>query len=326
MRRRSFITLLGGAAAAWPLAAQGQQPKMPVIGFLSTRRRETTDTLYISALQEGLKPFGYIDGQNIAIESRWAEGHNDRLPALALDLVNRGVSIIVGNSVTAEAAKAATATIPILFVAGNDPVERGLVASLNRPGGNVTGVFHFTNDLDPKRLGLLRELIPTASMIAVLLNPKAPNAATQLKGIQEGARAVGQEIRVLDAASESEIDAAFAKLAQERPGSLLVGADPFFNGRRNQIIALAAHYRIPAIYEWREFVEAGGLASYGTSLIEAYRQIGIYAGRILRGEKISDLPVMQSVKFEFVLNLKTAKSLGLTLPPTLLARADEVIE
>ena len=327
MRRREFITLIGGAAAAWPLAAQAQQPAMPVVGFLNGASPGPWANL-VAAFRNGLKESGYVEGQSVAIEYRWAEGKYDKLPELAADLVHRGVSVIAatGGSVSVLAAKAVTMTIPIVFSIGIDPVRRGLVASLNRPGGNLTGVMLLNPELGGKQLGLLRETVPTATLIAVLLNPNSPVAEYELNYIQQAARYIKQEIHILHAQDEREIDAAFATMIQLGAGALLVGADPFFNSRRDQLVALAARHRIPAIYEEREYAAAGGLMSYGTSFAEAYRQVGLYTGRILKGEKPADLPVVQSSKFEFVINLKTAKALGLDVPLQLQQRADEVIE
>jgi putative ABC transport system substrate-binding protein len=327
MRRRDFITLLGGAAAAWPLAARAQQPAMPVIGFLNTGSPNTFAHLTAS-FREGLKEAGYIEGQNCAIEYRWAESRYDQLPALATDLVKRQVIVIAatGGEQSAVAAKAATTTIPIVFTAGGDPVRQGLVASLNHPGGNLTGMFFLTGAIESKRLGLLRELVPSAATIGVLLNPNSPAAELQLRDIPDAARTIGQTIAILEARTERDIDAAFATLIQRQVGALLVASDPLFSNRRDQIVALATRYSVPTIYYLREFATAGGLMSYGANLVDAFRHLGIYTGRILSGEKPADLPVMQPTKFELVLNLKTSKALGLTVPDRLLALADEVIE
>jgi putative ABC transport system substrate-binding protein len=326
MRRRKFISLLGGAAATWPLAARAQQPAMPVIGFLRSTSIERSAHL-VAAFRQGLKEGGFIEGQNVTIEYRSAEGQFDRLPALAADLVQRRVTIIVatGGSATALAAKAATSTIPIVFTA-EDPVEAGLVVSLNRPGANATGASVMTTDIGSKRLALLRELVPNATTIALLNNPNGPGVGRHLQDVHAAARVLGLQIQVLNATTESEIDAAFVAWTRERPGALLVSPDPFMTSRREQIVALANHYKLPSLGEWREFAVAGGLASYGPSHTEPYRLVGIYTGRILQGAKPADLPVMQSTKFELVINLKTAKVLGLDMPPMLLARADEVIE
>jgi putative tryptophan/tyrosine transport system substrate-binding protein len=324
VRRRNFIAFLGGAAA-WPLRARAQQ--VPVVGFLSIASAASFAHL-VAGFRRGLEEAGFIEGRNVAIEYRWAEGQYDRLPSLAADLVQRQAAVIAtsGGDNTARAAKAATKTIPIVFTVGDDPAKIGLVESLARPGGNATGVNIFTIELVEKRLGLLLDVVPAASSVAFLMNPDFAPAAANAREAQLAARRIGRDVAIFDARTASEIDAAFAQMRQARPGALLVGSDPFFNSRREQIGSLAARHAIPAIYEWREFAEAGGLMSYGTNLVEAYRLEGLYAGRILKGEKPADLPVVQLSKFELVLNLKTANALGLAIPPGVLAIADEVIE
>jgi putative ABC transport system substrate-binding protein len=327
VKRREFITLLGGAAVAWPLAARAQQPGVPMVGFLSGAS-PTPWAHLAAAFRRGLQESGYIDGQNVTIEYRWAEGQYDRLPTLAADLVRRRVAVIAatGGSLAARAAMAATATIPIVFSSGADPVKLGLVAGLSRPGGNVTGVHLFIGALDPKKLGLLRELVPQPVVIGVLLNPNLEDFQIRLAAVQEAASTIGQQIHILHASTERELDAAFVAFGQIRAGALVVGADPFFNSRRDQIVTLAARYAIPAIYEGREYAVAGGLLSYGTKLIDGYHQVGIYTARILKGDKPADLPVFQLTKFEFVINLKAAKALGVKISDNLLSLADEVIE
>jgi putative ABC transport system substrate-binding protein len=334
MKRREFITLLGGAAAAWPLAARAQQP---AIGFLNGQRPDTFAHA-VAAFREGLKEIGFVDGQNVTIEYRWAEGQDDRLPAMANELVRRQVAVIAatGASAAAPAAKAATSTIPILFIVGADPVKLGLVASLNRPGGNLTGVNQFTNTLSAKRLELLREMLPGVTSIAFLLNPDGPIAdaspaampqwALESLDLQTAARAIGVKIEILTAGNVREIDALSATLAQQQISALFVAANPFLASQATNLIAMAARHRIPVMSNERRHTAAGGLMSYGTSIEDAYRQVGIYAGRILKGAKPTDLPVVQPTKFSFVINLKTAKALGLEVPDKLLALADEVIE
>jgi putative ABC transport system substrate-binding protein len=325
VKRREFISLLGGAAAAWPLAARAQQP-MPVLGLLLGGSAAVLGP-QIAAFHEGLRQAGFAEGQNVAVQYRYTEGQLDRFPALASDLVDRGVAVIVAGTPTgALAAKQATRTIPIVFTIGSDPVEMGLVASLNSPGGNLTGVYQFSAGLEPKRLGLLCELVPRATTIAALIHTNYSAAETQVRDVQEGAARLGVQPLIIRTNAESDFKTAFSTIVQQQVGALLVCASPFFNTRRQLLVLMAARYALPAIYEWREFTAAGGLMSYGTVLADAYRQVGLYAGRILKGEKPADLPVVQVTKFEFVINLNTAKALDLEVPPSLLARADEVIE
>jgi putative ABC transport system substrate-binding protein len=321
VKRREFITVLGGAAA-WPMVARAQQPAIPVIGFLNSASPGPFAIL-LSAFHEGLKDGGYVEGKNVTVEYRWADGQYDRLPALAADLVRRRVTVIAatGGIVTARAAKAATTTIPVLFIGGADPVDDGLVSSFNRPGGNVTGVSLLASELVPKRLELLRELVPKATKIAV-----NPENAVDRQDAQNIMQRAGLPLLILSARVETEFEREFITATQQGAQALLVSADPFFNSRRTQLVALAARYAVPAAYPWSEYAKAGGLMSYGTSIPGAYRQIGQYVTRILKGEKPADLPVQQPTKFELVINLKIAKALGLNVPPTLLARADEVIE
>jgi putative tryptophan/tyrosine transport system substrate-binding protein len=327
LKRREFITLLGSGAVAWPFAARAQQPAMPVIGFLSSRSSHESTHL-LAGFGRGLAENGYVDGQNVTIEHRWAEGQYDQLPALAAELVGRAVSVIVavGGDQTAMAAKAKTSTIPIVFTLGSDPIKLGLVASYNRPGGNVSGISTLVNILEPKRLGLLHELVPQATVIGILFNPDNPPAEQQLRSLEEAARDLALQLRVLHASTDGAIETAFKSIAQNRISALAVAADPFFNSRRDKIVALAARQAIPAMYPFREYPVAGGLMSYGIDLPDAYRQAGLYAGRILKGAKPADLPVVQPSKFEFVVNLKTAKALGLKLSDNLMSVADEVIE
>jgi putative ABC transport system substrate-binding protein len=324
MRRRSFITLLGGAAVAWPMAARAQQPALPVVGFLHSGSAESFPH-FVAAFRQGLNETGYIEEQNVAIEYRWAQGQYDRLPSLMAELVARRVNVIVGGGGTPSVAKAAAVTIPIVATLGGDPVKAGFVSSLNRPGGNITGVGLFAYSLGPKRLEVLRELLPNLKIIAVLINPTNPDE-TDKQEVESAAHAAGQQLLVLAANSEEEIEAAFMRMVQDGASALLVMADPVFTSRRQQITALAARHKIPAIYDQRDIAAAGGLMSYGSSFRDAYRQLDIYAGRVLKGEKPADMPVQQAVKIELVLNLTTAKSLGLSFPITLLGRADEVIE
>jgi putative ABC transport system substrate-binding protein len=325
--RRQFISALGGVAAAWPLAARAQQPTMPVIGWLSGISSQAQRPS-LAAFLKALGDAGYAEDRNVQIEYRWADGKYDQLPAMAADLVARRVTLIAsaGGEPAVFAAKATTTTIPIVMVVGGDPVKEGLVASLSRPGGNITGATLFAYEMESKRLGLLHEAVPAAKTIAVLLNPGNPNVELQLRDVRETAPHIGVEIIAFNANAEGEFEAIFATMAQRQAGALLVSGDPFFNSRRTHLIALAAQHRLPAIYEWREFALDGGLMSYGTVLADAYGQAGTYAGRILNGEKPGDLPVVLPTKYQFVINLKTAKALGLEFSPTLSARADEVIE
>jgi putative tryptophan/tyrosine transport system substrate-binding protein len=326
MRRREFITLLGGAVT-WPLAARAQQSAMPVVGFLNSGSAAEWVHL-VAAFKEGLNELGYVEGRNVAVDYRWAQGQNDRVPALAADLAARQVAVIVtmGGMTPALAAKAATATIPIVFIAGADPIDSGLVTSFSRPTSNVTGVNIFADVLTPKRQELLHELSPAASVVAMLVNPTAAQTESELRNVQPAADRLGQQVRILGASNDHELDAAFVTIINQRIGGLLVQPDPFFTSRRDQLVLLTTRHAIPTVFAFREFVTAGGLMSYGTSLRAAYRQLGIYAGRILKGEKPADLPVQQATAFEMVVNLRAAKALGVTIPTAILLRADEVIE
>jgi putative ABC transport system substrate-binding protein len=325
MNRREFITLLGGAAAGWPLAASAQQSAMPIIGFI----RDTPSAPFlhlVAKFRYGLTEVGFVEGQNVAIEQRWAEGQDDRLPDLLADLIRRKAAVIVANRPAALAAKAAATTTPVVFATGNDPVSDQLVSSLNRPTGNFTGVVFITSVLGSKRLELLRQLVPKATTIAFLMRPNTIETEAERSDVQNAAQALGQRLVIVEVTSEREIEPAFATFVQRGVGGLYVGVGPFLTSKREQIVSLAARHAIPAIYPLREFASVGGAMSYGASISDAYRQAGIYAGRVLKGEKPADLPVMQSTKFEFVINLKTAKALGLEVPDKLLALADEVIE
>ena len=326
MRRRSFIAALGGAAV-WPMMARGQQPAMPVIGFLSSRSAGDSVSA-VAAFRAGLAETGYVEGRNVVIEFRWAEGRFDRLPALAEELVRRPVAVLapVAGYQTPRAAQAATSTIPIVFGIGEDPVREGLVANLNRPGGNTTGATFSTALLGAKRLGVLRQLVPQAELIGLLVNQNSTQGQGQARDVQEAAQKLGLQLVVLSGGSDEDIHAAFATLARLKVGALLVGADPSFDPKRNRVIAMVAQHAVPAIYQFRDYALAGGLMSYGASIAELYQQVGIYVGRVLNGDKPRDMPVMLPAKFEMVINLKTAKALGLDIPPQLLAQADEVIE
>jgi putative tryptophan/tyrosine transport system substrate-binding protein len=326
MKRREFITLVGGAAAAWPVAVPAQQPTTTILGFLSSASADAFRP-YVAAFRAGLAETGHVEGSSLAIEFRWAAGEYSRLPALAEELVRRGVSLIVatGGIASAQSARAATSTVPIVFTSGFDPVGMGLVSSLNKPGGNLTGVSFFAAQLSAKRIGILRQLAPSAP-IALLINPNNPNVAVELADARAAAELAGQSIRVLNASSERDLDNLAASFDRERPGVLLVGSDPFFLAQRHRIIALTARYSIPAMYNERQIVLDGGLLSYGASIAEAYHLAGVYAGKILNGAKPADLPILQPTKFELVINLRTAKALGLVISPALLTLADEVIE
>jgi putative ABC transport system substrate-binding protein len=327
MKRREFITLLGGAAVAGPLAARGQQTTSPVIGFMSGRSPAESAGA-VAAFRRGLAEGGYVEGKNVAIEYRWANGHYDRLPSLAAELAGRPVAVLAatGGSVSGLAAKAATTTIPIVFSSGGDAVKLGLVPSLNRPGDNVTGVNLVFGALGPKRLGLLHELIPNATTIAMLVNLDYPSGAAEVQDVQAAARTLGMDIGVFNTPREQDIEPAFAALVEQKPAGLLVADDPFLQAQRDRVVRLAAHHQLPAIYYVRDFVDVGGLMSYGPDIEDAYRLVGVYTARILKGEKPGDLPVLQPTKFDLVINLKTARTLGLDIPPMLLATADEVIE
>jgi putative tryptophan/tyrosine transport system substrate-binding protein len=325
MRRREVISLLGGAAATWPLAARAQQPALPVIGYLNSTSASGW-AAQLAAFLQGVQEAGYREGRNVVIEYRWAEGQNDLLPAMAADLVRRHVSVLVANGPSALPAKAATTTIPIVFTTGADPVQLGLVASLNRPGGNLTGVTTLNVEMGAKRLELLHELVPNATTVAMLINPTDPSAETYARDAQAAARTLGLRLQVLYASTERDFDVVFETLAQRQPGALVIGSDAFFISQSEHLAALAIRNALPTISSYREFAAAGGLISYGDSLTELYRQAGVYTGRILKGEKPADLPVQQATKDDLTINLKTAKALGLTIPLPLLGRADEVIE
>ena len=327
MRRREFIALLGGAAVSWPCAARAQQLAMPLIGFMSARSPEDS-VRELEAFHKGLGEGGFIDGRNATVEYRWARGDYVRLPALAAELVQRQVNVIVatGGDASARAAKAATSVIPIVFNTGGDPVEAGLVESINRPGGNATGCIILSNDMEPKRLGLMREIVPNIPLFGALINPNFPPAAGQARDIEAAATKIDRRIFIAKASNDIELEAALAMLLHEGVGALVIASDPYFDTRRDRIIAFAAQNRLPAIYQFRDYAVEGGLISYGPSITDAYRQLGVYTARILKGAKPAELPIVQPTKFDFVINLKAAKALGLTIPPTLLASADEVIE
>ena len=327
MRRRDFIKVISASTVLWPLGARAQQPSMPVVGFLGAPSAAPY-ARYVAAVHQGLKEVGYVEHQNVAMEYRWADSQYDRLPALAADLVSQRVAVIIpiGGAPAAVAAKAATSTIPIVFNLGADPVGLNLVTNLSRPGGNITGIAMMIVEMETKRLELLHELVPASSLLAILLNPSNAQAQTQEREAQQAARVAGQQVLVLNASTKHEIEVAFAALVRERAGGLLVGADTFFTSQAVLFVVLTAHHSIPTVYPVRSFVDAGGLMSYGSSLLDAYRQTGVYAGRVLKGEKPGDLPIARPTKFELIINLKTARALGIAIPATLLSRADEVIE
>jgi ABC-type uncharacterized transport system substrate-binding protein len=328
MRRREFITLFGGAAAAWPLAARAQQPAMPAVGFMHLNSADASELGLVAAFRQGLREIGFIEGQNVTVEYRWAQGQYDRFSELAAEFVRRQVAVIAatGGEPSPQSAKAATQTIPIVFTANGDPISEGLVASLRRPGGNITGITIFGPAAVTKRVQLMHQLVPQATTIAYLMNPNHPSGETEMSAAQTAARSLRKEMLVFRARNKPELDAAFMTMAQQQIGALVVASDPFFWSRRGELASLAAHYRLPAIYYLPEFARAGGLMAYGNDLVDIYRLVGVYVGRILKGEKPADLPVVQSTKFEFVINLKTAKALGLDVPLGLTAGADEVIE